>query len=94
MDAVANVILDVTFSSETHAALNVVNPRPTEWDTIMGAIGDSLAREVTLGRPLPLVPFKDWFSSLDHSAKTLSLEDQKQFVSSIPFFLQKIRCSH
>lgn len=81
MNAVAKVILDVAFSSQVHKALNVVNPRHVEWNSITGAVSEALAREVGLKSPLPLVPFKEWFSTLDHSAKTLPLEDQKNIAS-------------
>lgn len=90
MNAVASVILDVAFFSQTHLALNVVHPQPTEWNTLMGAINDALAREVKLESPLPLVPFNDWFDSLKKSATTLSLEDQKQLVSTFSFATKHI----
>lgn len=85
MDAIANVILDVTFSSQVHKALNVVHPRPIEWNNVMHVISETLAQELKLKGPLPLVPFKTWLSTLDDNARNLSLEEQKNIVSIFSF---------
>lgn len=85
MDAIANVILDITFSTQGHTALNIVNPRHTEWNNIMAAISEALMREIKSEAPLPLIPIEEWFSTLEHNAKTLSLEDQKNIVGIFSF---------
>lgn len=82
MDAVANIMLDIAFSAEqAPPALNLVHPRPAEWNALMNSISDAVQRERSLSSRLPVIPFQDWFSILERSTKTVSAEEQKQIVS-------------
>ena len=60
------------------AALNVMHPRGTSWDTVMERISEALDR--TLGVRLPLVPFVEWFDLLEKRAKLAGREDVKNIV--------------
>ncbi|KJA27589.1 hypothetical protein HYPSUDRAFT_862666 [Hypholoma sublateritium FD-334 SS-4] len=72
------------------AALNVVHPRGTPWDTVMAYIIDALHR--TLGVRPPLVPFAEWFALLEERAKMAGREDLENIpgIKLLDFF-RKLR---
>jgi len=69
MDAVSNCILELVFQNERlPPVLNVVHPRPTDWNTVIKLIGDALVSQNKLDSPLAFVPFQHWFSVLEAHA--------------------------
>lgn len=79
MHAVSQAILDVAFSKEVPPiALNLVHPRPVEWNTIIASILEALAQD---NAHLDVVPFQKWFSLLETRAKTAKDEDIIAIVS-------------
>ena len=60
--------------------LNVVHPRPTEWNTIIKLIGDALVLQKKLDSPLGLVSFQEWFSILESHAKSSNPAEEGKIV--------------
>ena len=63
MDTVAGTLVDVTLSESPPAFINIVHPRPVQWDTMFGAIGNELDPK------LSLVPFDYWFKKLEDASR-------------------------
>ncbi|KAF9475758.1 putative aminoadipate reductase [Pholiota conissans] len=74
MDAVSQTILDVAWSNEAPAALNVVHPRPIAWNSILSSINDAIVEEGLAPSKLPMVDFSTWVSYLEKHAKDSSSE--------------------
>ncbi|KAF9477786.1 acetyl-CoA synthetase-like protein [Pholiota conissans] len=74
MDAVSQTILDVAWSDEAPAALNVVHPRPIAWNSILSSINDAIVEEGLVPSKLPMVDFATWVSYLEKHAKDSSPE--------------------
>ncbi|KAJ3994751.1 putative aminoadipate reductase [Lentinula boryana] len=73
LDAVAEGILDVTFTKEDiPIAINLVHPHPVSWTSIMQVIREYLisAKQLPLDA-LPLVPFRDWMQVLSDKAAVI-----------------------
>ncbi|KII84556.1 hypothetical protein PLICRDRAFT_117723 [Plicaturopsis crispa FD-325 SS-3] len=86
--AVAEAILDITFSESTPPpALNLVHPRPVEWHFIINAIGQALSKELDVAT-LPLVPFEQWFATLTTRADNATEKDIQQVpaIKLLEFF--------
>ena len=103
MDAVSNCIMELVFyDKRLPPVLNVVHPRPTDWNTVINVIGDALV--LVLGRkldsPLALVSFQEWFGVLETHAKAANQENETElrivrlilflFYFGLPFLLKKI----
>jgi hypothetical protein len=70
MDAVSNCVMELIFQSKRlPPVLNVVHPRPTDWNTVIKLIGDALVSTKKLDSPLALVSFQEWFYILEAHAK-------------------------
>lgn len=70
MDAVARIVLDVTFAKDPPpAALNVVHPRPVPWNQIMHAISDALYARSTTKDRMPLVSLGEWVERVEDHLK-------------------------
>lgn len=91
MDAVSQTILDVAFSKERPPiALNLVHPRPVEWNDVILPVGEEVRRQRGLeGSSLRVVSFQEWFSLVEDRAKSASEDDVKKIVSFWHFLMQK-----
>ncbi|CAA7263092.1 unnamed protein product [Cyclocybe aegerita] len=68
MDVVSNSILDLVMNSDSRTlppAMNVLHPEPVPWNTIIEHTARALFQELSLDKPLNLVPFREWFSMLE-----------------------------
>ncbi|KJA27591.1 hypothetical protein HYPSUDRAFT_212216 [Hypholoma sublateritium FD-334 SS-4] len=89
MPTVAACVLDVVWhAGRAPPTLNVVHPRATPWDTVMGRIADALY--TARGQCVPLVPFSKWFALLESRAETVGQEDLADIpgVKLLDFFHQ------
>ena len=92
MDAVSDCITDLVFQNRRlPSVLNIVHPRPTEWNTIIKLIGDALVLQKKLDSPLGLVSFQEWFSILEAHAQSSDQADEVRivcvfFLSFVYFF--------
>ncbi|KAI5999974.1 putative aminoadipate reductase [Pisolithus albus] len=84
MDAVSGAILDVALSDEKPPiVVNLVHPRPVEFEALMKPISDALFEQnITRGR-LPLVHSSEWFRRLEKQAIGAK-EDKIQQVQRKP----------
>ncbi|KAF8816011.1 putative aminoadipate reductase [Phlegmacium glaucopus] len=88
VDAVSNCITELTFHNERlPPVLNVVHPRPTEWNTVIKLIGDALVAQKKLESPLAFVSFQKWFSILEAHAQSAN-ELRIPAVKLLDFFRQ------
>ena len=79
MDAVSNCVMELIFHSKRlPPVLNVVHPRPTEWNTVIKLIGDALVLQKRLFSPLALISFQDWFYILEAHAKAANQENKNE----------------
>ncbi|KIM43694.1 hypothetical protein M413DRAFT_443603 [Hebeloma cylindrosporum] len=78
--AVSQTILDVAWSTESPAALNVVHPRPVAWNSVISSINEAIVQEGVAPTLLPVVDFQTWFFKLEDRAKDPSPET----LTSIP----------
>lgn len=86
MDAVSQTILDVAWSTEAPAALNVVHPRPIGWNSILSSINDAIVEQGPSPSRIPVIDFDTWVSYLESRAKDSSPETLDNIVSSrLPF---------
>jgi hypothetical protein len=82
MDAVSRTILDVAFMKERPPiALNLVHPKPVQWDGVILPAGKAAARQKNLGTDLREISFREWFSLVEKRAKSASEDDLKDIVS-------------
>lgn len=66
MDAVCQAIIDVATSKEAPpAVVNLAHPRPIAWHAMMGDASKALVSKGVTDKPLPLVPFALWASTLE-----------------------------
>ncbi|RDB20216.1 Non-canonical non-ribosomal peptide synthetase FUB8 [Hypsizygus marmoreus] len=73
-DAVAKSIIDVALADEAAPiALNLVHPRPVEWNSVI--INIKVAVKDVLNKELSLVSFHDWFASLRDRAVNATAQD-------------------
>ncbi|KAF8878948.1 putative aminoadipate reductase [Infundibulicybe gibba] len=71
MNSVSQAILETAFSIDPPAvALNLVHPRPIEWNSIITAIGHALRRRQLANESFPIIPFQQWFGRLEERART------------------------
>ncbi|KAF8871770.1 putative aminoadipate reductase [Infundibulicybe gibba] len=78
MDAVAQAIIDVAFDeNRPPTIMNLVHPKPVEWNTVISNIQDAMLRE--MGQGPSLVPFHKWFELLEGRAPTLNEDTMKKF---------------
>ncbi|KAF8869423.1 putative aminoadipate reductase [Infundibulicybe gibba] len=71
MNSVSQAILETAFSIDPPAvALNLVHPRPVEWNSIITAIGHALRRRQLANESFPIIPFQQWFGRLEERART------------------------
>jgi thioester reductase-like protein len=76
-DTVAGVIIDLANYTESYPqALNIINPQPITWNDMVRNIQQAMQLEC--GIHLPLIPYEDWFSALEHSAS--SVQDTKDII--------------
>jgi len=77
MDAVSKIILDVALAKEPPPiALNLVHPRPVQWNDVMLPIAEAITRKQNLDT-LRVVSFQEWFSLVEKHAKSTSEDDLK-----------------
>jgi hypothetical protein len=91
MDAVSNCILELIFRNERlPPVLNVVHPRPTDWNTVIELIRDALVLKKQFNSPLALISFQEWFYILEAHAKAANQENENELriVRLISFFLE------
>ena len=88
MDAVSNSIVELIFHNKRlPPVLNVVHPRPTEWNTVIKIIGDALVLQKKLSSPLDLISFQEWFYILEAHAKAANQENNnEQRIVSLKLF--------
>lgn len=90
MDAVSKCIVELIFHNKRlPPVLNVVHPRPTDWNTVIKLIGDALVLQKKLNSPLTLISFQEWFYTLKARAKAANQENkiELRIVRLIFFFL-------
>ena len=67
--------------------LNVVYPRPTEWNIVIKIIGDALVLQKKLNLPLDLISFQEWFYILEAHTKAANQENNnEQRIVHLKFF--------
>jgi hypothetical protein len=89
MDAISNCIVELIFHNERlPPVLNLVHPRPTNWNTVIKLIGDALVLQKRIGLSLPSISFQKWFYILEAHAKAANQENQNELriVRLIFFF--------
>ncbi|KAI5885002.1 uncharacterized protein SCHCODRAFT_02594114 [Schizophyllum commune H4-8] len=91
MDAAAQILLDIAFSSEPlHPSYNLMHPRPISFAKIMEYVQWSLAS--TTGQRLPCIPFKEWLARLENKARRPDIDQKDLPGIKIISFLHDI-CS-
>ena len=85
----SGAILDIALGEdEPPLTINVVHPRPVEWEALMKPISDTLfARNIT-AEPLPLVPSAEWYHRLEKYAVDANEEKMKRVVSPFGLWLE------
>ncbi|KAI6017887.1 putative aminoadipate reductase [Pisolithus marmoratus] len=79
MDAVSGAILDVSLSDEElPIAVNLVHPRPVEFEAIMKPISDALFEKNITKERLPLLHSAEWFRRLEKQAVNANEERIRQ----------------
>ena len=82
IDIVSRTITDVVIS---HTALpeviNIVHPRPLEWNTVTKHITQALAAE-TRTEPLPSLPIDEWVAKVSSAGEKMDESLMKDLVSS------------
>ena len=79
MDAVSNCIMELIFHNKRlPPVLNVVHPRPTDWNTVIKLIRDALVLQKKLESPLALISFQEWFYILEAHAKAANQENKNE----------------
>ncbi|KAF7973245.1 hypothetical protein HWV62_15753 [Athelia sp. TMB] len=69
VDVVSQAVLDVALSEQAPTlVLNIVHPRPSQWTTIIEAIGHALHRAGVTEMAVPLIPFGEWLGELEQRA--------------------------
>ena len=86
MDAVANVVMDVVFSSEKHSVFNIVHPLPVAWNTIIESVQETISRK--LSKRLETLSFQEWFLRLEVHANDI------QRIDSIKLIVCKVILYH
>jgi thioester reductase-like protein len=90
MDKVSPIVLDAVLSPEAPSEVyNVVHPRPTSWHALFEAIGTGLSATITASHQLPLVPFKDWLTTLETAGKTATTEEAQRLVRASSRVVQR-----
>ena len=88
MDAVSDCVTELAFQNRRlPTVLNIVHPRPTEWNTIVKLIGDALVFQKKLDSPLGLVSFQEWFSILEAHAESSNPEEEVRIVRAFLLFV-------
>jgi hypothetical protein len=79
MDAVSNCIMELIFHNKRlPPVLNVVHPRPTEWNKVIKLIGDALVSQKKISSPLDFISFQEWFYILEAHAKAANHENKNE----------------
>ena len=79
MDAVSNCVMELIFHNKRlPPVLNVVHPRPTDWNAVIELIGDALVLQKKLDSPLALISFQEWFYNLEAHAKAANQENRNE----------------
>ena len=87
MDAVSDCITELAFQNQRlPSVLNIVHPRPTEWNTVIKLIGDALVLQKKLDSPLALVSFQEWFSLLEAHAQSANAEEVRIVCVFFPVY--------
>ena len=95
MDAVSNCIMELIFHDKRlPPVLNVVHPRPTEWNTVIKLIGDALVSQKKLSSSLDLISFQEWFYILEAHAKAANQENKNELRIVRLFIFFSVRISH
>ncbi|KAF8956587.1 acetyl-CoA synthetase-like protein [Flammula alnicola] len=68
MDAVSKTILDVAWSAESPAAVNVVHPRPVPWNHVFSSVNEAIVQEGISAAKLQTVDFQTWVEHLEAHA--------------------------
>ena len=90
MDAVSNCIMELIFHNKRlPPVLNLVHPRPTEWNKVIEHIGDALVVQKKLSKPLDFISIREWFYILETHAKAANQENKNELriVSLIFIFI-------
>ena len=87
-DAVSGAILDVALGEdEPPIVINIVHPRPVEWEALMKPISDALFAKNVTREPLPLVPSAEWYQRLEKHAVNANEAKIKRVVGPEDLFL-------
>ncbi|KAI6102822.1 putative aminoadipate reductase [Pisolithus sp. B1] len=79
MDAVSGAILDVALSDdEPPIMVNLVHPRPVEFEALMKPVSDALFEKNITRERLPLVHSSEWFHMLEKQAIDANEEKVRQ----------------
>ena len=81
-DAVSGTILDVALGEdEPPIMINVVHPRPVEWEALMKTIGDALFAKNVTREPLLIIHSAEWYHRLEEHAVNANEAKMKRVVS-------------
>ncbi|KIM56982.1 hypothetical protein SCLCIDRAFT_1219816 [Scleroderma citrinum Foug A] len=93
-DAVSGTILDVALGEdEPPIMINVVHPRPVEWEALMKTIGDALFAKNVTREPLPIIHSAEWYHRLEEHAVNANEAKMKRvpaikLLNYLSFFAQ------
>ena len=83
-DAVSGAILDIALGGdEPPLMVNVVHPRPVEWEALMRPISEALFAKNITAEPLPLVPSAEWYHRLEKYAVNVNEGKIKRVVCPV-----------
>ena len=77
LDAIGGAYIDwIVSQDELPLLVNVVHPRPTSWDVVLGGV------RAELGGNLPIVPLQEWVANLEARLSTATADDLTKIVST------------
>ena len=86
MDTVAQSVLELTFSQNALPPIaNLVHPRPIAWTFMISSVCEAL--QTLASKKLSIVPFADWFTSLETHSRGATRDDIARIVSCLAVLL-------
>lgn len=87
VQSVAQIILDIAFSSEAEPVINLVHPKPVSWVSIVTQLQRALKKDI------PVKPAAEWFEILESQSQMTSSEDIHRIpaLKLLAFFREMIQ---
>ncbi|KAK0463067.1 putative aminoadipate reductase [Desarmillaria tabescens] len=87
VQSVAQIILDIVFSSEAEPVINLVHPKPVPWASIVTQVRHALKEDISVK------PASEWFEILESRSQTASSEDIQRIpaLKLLAFFREMIQ---